>query len=90
MDEGDGSAQVCMHFGGAGLRTGATLAVYNGSALSKFSEYIHELLKPLPWCVCVLVCVWQGGEGRRILIRNCMTLSRQLLTKQQHFALSSA
>ena len=35
VNEGNGSVQVCMRFGGEALETNAALTVYNGSALSK-------------------------------------------------------
>lgn len=40
VDEGDGSAIVCMHFGGEALATNATFTVQDRSALSKFSSEI--------------------------------------------------
>ena len=40
MDEGAGTVQVCMHFGGVGLVDNVTLSTVDGSAKSEFNVVI--------------------------------------------------
>ena len=76
VDEGDGSVQVCMHFGGKGLTTRGTFTIRHGSARCKFMLIkftsgqevpiilVYEWLKQLSHAVCDVCCMYVRGRGR--------------------------